>query len=102
MKPHLNIKLQGTGGYRKNRYRYGGSGGVILFTYDSHVVFDDPNVNYEGAFAAINRYHYGDHLCYGGDGGTFFETASQPTITLINRKINTQNQVNNVPTLRII
>jgi len=102
MKPSINILIRGVGGYRKNRYLYGGSGGVSLFAYDSHIMYDYSNVNYEGAFTAIDRYHYGDHLCYGGPGGTFFETASQPNISLINKKINTQNQINNVPTLRII
>lgn len=102
MKPHIKIELTGTGGYRKNRYLYGGIGGVTLFTYDSHATYDDPNINYLGGFTAISRHLYGDRLCYGGDGGTFFETASQPNIVLINKKINTQNQINNVPTLRII
>jgi len=102
MKPHLKIQLRGTGGYRKNRYLYGGTGGISVFQYDSYIIYDNPIINYDGAFSAIVRHLYGDHICYGGPGGTFFETASQPTITLINKKINSQNQINNVPTLRII
>lgn len=102
MRPQLKIQLKGTGGYKQNRYLYGGTGYASEFHYDDHITYDDSNITYEGAFGAIVRILYGDYVRYGGPPGTWLQLDSQPRIELIQQKTQTQREVINKPQLNIL
>lgn len=88
MRPQIEIKLRGVGGYRANRYLYGGTAGIPWVQYSKYVLYNDPTILYNGGSVQSSYILYGDHVCYGGPGGTFFETDNQPSTTqVINKPI---------------
>ena len=102
MKPSLIIKLKGTGGYKKNRYLYGGTGGISSIQYDTYIPYDSSNIMYDGTYNPIVRHLYGSHICYGGDGGQWFNADNQPQIDVKQTKTQTQREVINKPQLNIL
>lgn len=102
IKPSLYIKDKGTGASKPVRYLYGGTGGVVQFLYDDHILYDDPAILYDGSFSAVVRIAYGDHVLYGGTGETFVQVETRPNIEMYKPKTQMRIQVSNKPNITIL
>lgn len=93
MRPSISIQIGGRGGYKANRYLYGGIGGISTIQYNKYIPYSPSDILYDGSYTPEVRHLYGAHICYGGPGGTWYQTDTQPTV---------EQRVINGPTLNLL